>query len=58
MFGLNYFADVAYFKLEKGLNDFGLIAEKIGVSKEVLQEPFSKISEDTLLKDSISYSYS
>ena len=25
---------------------------------QVLQEPFSKISEDTLLKDSISYSYS
>jgi hypothetical protein len=49
---------VAYFKLEKGIKDLDILAQKIGVSKELIKEPFSKISEDTLLKDSIKLSYS
>lgn len=57
MFGPNFYSDMAYFKLEKGLKDLDQISKKIGASQKVLEEPFKKISKDTLLKDSISYSY-
>ena len=58
IFGPNFFADVAYFKLEKSLKDLDVLAEKIGVTKEDLKEPFEKISEKTPLMDLVPYFYS